>query len=313
MPPPLVSIIIRARNEAPALRRLIPLLTRQECDFPFEIWLLDNGSTDGSLELGRTYGLCCHHIPRDDFNYSTSLNLGAELATGEILVHLSAHCFPQTAAWLASLAAPLRHDEAVLGSYGRQWVNPSSSPFEAQGNAELFPAHGKPAIIAFSNANCAVRRSLVREHPFNPVVGILEDHLFYLELVGRGRFVYVPEAVVHHEHEHFAWGYHLRRWRREGRALYFITEHRGLPSPFRPRPFLSPRRLLADYPRIAAVLLRRRRYGAALTALPFFWLRDLTWLASFQAASRRRAQIRRDDARFLEAAGSRRPGDTAPL
>jgi hypothetical protein len=32
---PLVSIIIRARDEAPALRRLLPILKSQEVDFPF--------------------------------------------------------------------------------------------------------------------------------------------------------------------------------------------------------------------------------------------------------------------------------------
>lgn len=311
MTAPLVSIIIRARDEAPALRRLLPLLERQACDFAFEIWLLDNGSADGSAELARRSGARIYHIPRGAFNYAAALNLGAELAAGEILVHLSAHCFPQSASWLASLVAPLRRDKGVLGSYGRQWINPASSPFEAQGNAEVFPATGAPAITAFSNANCSVRRQLVLEHPFNPVVRILEDHLFYLELVGRGAFVYVPEALVHHEHEHFAWGYHLRRWRREGWALYFITEHRGLASPFRPTPLLSARRLLFDYPRVAAALLRRGRYGAALAAVPFFWLRDLTWLVSFVAAARRRAHMRRDDARFLDAARGR-GGKIAP-
>lgn len=298
-PKPFATIVIRARDEAPALRRLLPLLARQECDFHFEILLLDNASLDDSADLARRSGARCHTIPRGAFNYSTALNLGAELAAGELLVHLSAHCFPQTAAWLAQLVAPLRTHADVLASYGRQWINPATSPFEAQGNDDLFPATGEPTVTAFSNANCAVRRALVLAHPFNPVVRILEDHLFFLELAGHGRFVYVPEALVHHEHEHFEWGYYLRRWRREGWAFYFITEHRGLASPFRPRRLLDGRHLFVDYPYHAAALLKRWRLRPALMTLPFFWLRDLTWLAGFREAARSRDRIAREDREFL--------------
>ena len=80
---PLVSIIVRARNEAPALRKLFALLQSQHTDFGYEIWLLDNDSSDGSAELARAAGVEVHHIPRDAFNYASALNQGAALARGE--------------------------------------------------------------------------------------------------------------------------------------------------------------------------------------------------------------------------------------
>jgi glycosyltransferase involved in cell wall biosynthesis len=282
---PLVSIIIRARDEAPALRRLLPILKSQEVDFPFEIWLLDNDSHDDSSSLAREHGLRYHHIPRNGFNYAAALNLGASLAEGEIIVSLSAHCFPQHTGWLAALVVPLRTDQTVVATYGRQVIDPASDAFEAHGNAELFPADQRqPKIVAFSNANSAIRRDYLLMHPFNPAIKILEDHLFYLEIAGDFDVVYVPEAVVIHEHDRFSWRYYLRRWVLEGWSFYFLTRHRGLPSPYIPKRLVSPRRLLGTYPRIAFAYARRGRWKPALRAVPFFWLRDFVWLASFLRA-----------------------------
>ncbi|MFQ3684556.1 glycosyltransferase, partial [Roseiflexus sp.] len=252
MTSPVVSIIIRARNEAPALRRLLPLLRSQDIDVPFDIWLLDHDSHDGSADLAREYGLHYHHIPRGGFNYAAALNLGASLAKGEFIVSLSAHCFPQHAGWLSALVAPLRNDRTVVAAYGRQVIDPQSGAFEAHGNAELFPANTRqPKVVAFSNANSAIRRDYLLIHPFNPAIKILEDHLFYLEIAGDFDVVYVPEAVVLHEHNRFSWRYYLRRWILEGWSFYFLVRHRGLQSPYVPERLVSLRRLLLTYPRMA--------------------------------------------------------------
>lgn len=282
---PLVSIIIRARDEAPALRRLLPILQAQETDVPFEIWLLDNDSRDESAALAQEYGLRYHHIPRGDFNYASALNLGASLAAGEFVVSLSAHCFPQHTRWLATLIAPLRADRHVVASYGRQLIDLRSGAFEAQGNAQLFPPDtDRPAVVAFSNANSAIRRDYLLLHPFNPAIKILEDHLFYLEIAGEFDVAYVPEALVLHEHDRFSWRYYLRRWAQEGWAFYFLTRHRGLQSPYIPRHLVSLVRLFYEYPYMALAYARRGQITPALRAVPYFWLRDFIWLASYLRA-----------------------------
>lgn len=296
----LVSIIIRARNEAAALKRLLPLLKGQRCDFDVEIWLLDNDSQDGSAEIARAAGAEVQHIPRDAFNYATSLNQGAALARGEFVVNLSAHCYPLTDGWLAALIQPLRADPNVIASYGRQWTDPRTAPFEAMGNDSLFPAADQEAtIVAFSNANCAIRRSYLLKHPFNPMVKILEDHLFYLELSSAYQFVYVPEAVVLHTHDSFSWRYYLRRWLREGWAFFFIGKHRGHASPFASMGKLSARELLIDYPKLAAVFARRGKLRTALLTLPFFWLRDSIWALSLLRASLKHGLISQSDTALL--------------
>jgi glycosyltransferase involved in cell wall biosynthesis len=301
---PLVSIIIRARDEEPSLRRLRPLLERQQTDFQFEVWLLDNDSTDETAAFAREAGWQYHHIPRGAFNYATALNQGAQLAQGQFCVSLSAHCFPQTERWLAELVRPLRENPFAVATYGRQWINPEISPFEALGNDMLFPPFGiAPAFTAFSNSNSAYRRDYALLHPFNPMVKILEDHLFLLELGEQQQVIYVPEALVHHEHGSFSWRYQLRRWWREGWSFFFITKHRGYSSPFIHFPLINPREILFHYPLMGAVQLKRGRFRQAIFVPAFFILRDLTWQASFIYARLRHSLMAQADTGLLVRTG----------
>ena len=292
----LASIIIRARNEATALQHVLPLLQGQRCDFDFEILVLDNDSNDGSQAIVRAAGLALHHIPRDAFNYARALNQGAELAQGEYVVNISAHCYPLSDTWLSALIQPLRENPQLIASYGRQWTDPQVAPFEAMGNDSIFPPAGRaPALVAFSNANAAIRRSQLLAHPFNPVVKILEDHLFYLELLEHWQFVYVPEALVLHAHDSFSMRYYLKRWMREGWAYFFISQHRGYSSPFAKQQHISLREFFIGYPWLASVFARRSKFRTALMTIPFFWLRDSIWALSFALAASKHAQIAQDD------------------
>lgn len=296
---PLVSIIIRAKNEEAALKRLLPLLKQQQTDFEFEIWVLDNESSDGTAKVAQSFGASLHTIPRDDFNYSTALNLGAELARGEIVVNLSAHCFPQGEQWLSHLIGPLRQNSTVVATYGRQWINPKHNPYEAEGNDIFFPPdHRQPQIIAFSNANAAIRREVILEHPFNPFIKILEDHLFYLELSTHALFEYVPEALVHHEHEGFSLPYYFKRWGQEGWAFYFILKHRGLASPFKAHRFFAPA-ALRGYRWLGRRLTAQGRPKAGRAAFPFFILRELFWLKGWFQAKFARSKTAWQDREFL--------------
>ncbi len=296
---PLVSIIVRARNEEVALVKLLSLLARQEADFEFEVWVLDNESTDNTAQIARSYGAKVYTIPRDDFNYSTALNLGAELAEGAILVHLSAHCFPQSEHWLAYLVDPIRRRNEVIATYGRQWVDPDQNPYEAEGNDIFFPSNrDQLQIVAFSNANAAIRKEVVQQHPFNPYVKILEDHLFYLELSSTALFEYVPEALVHHEHDEFSLRYYLKRWQLEGWAFYFILKHRGFASPFKAHRFFQAD-ALRGYRWLGRKLYKQGRRKAGIVALPFFLLREIVWLRGWLTARLSHRKTAQQDRDFL--------------
>ncbi|MDM8528145.1 glycosyltransferase [Anaerolineales bacterium HSG24] len=296
---PLVSIIIRARDEAVALKRLLPILTEQKVDFDFEIWILDNESRDETTTIAQSFSTHLHTIPRNEFDYATVLNLSAKLAQGSFVVNLSAHCFPQDEFWLTNLIDPLRHNSKVIATYGRQWFNPQTSPYTAEGNDYFFPpTRQQVQIVAFSNSNAAIRKSAILRHPFNPYIKIFEDHLFYLELSPHSLFEYVPESLVHHEHNDFGLRYNLKRWSLEGWAFYFILKQRGFISPFKTDRFFQLRELMG-YILLTGKLCRSKRCKAGLAALPLHLLREIMWAYGWLQGWSAHSQIAKQDQEFL--------------
>src|SRR5207302_8760642 len=92
---PLVSVLIRVRNEEHALRRLLDGLRVQKLDRPFEVVVIDNESDDESANVARTMGARVYSFPRPLFGYGRAINVGAKLCRGELIALLSAHSLPQ--------------------------------------------------------------------------------------------------------------------------------------------------------------------------------------------------------------------------
>lgn len=70
---PLVSVICTVYNKAPWLERVIESFLAQEVDFPIEILLIDDASTDGSADIIKRYA---HSFPRLIRAYYNEENLG---------------------------------------------------------------------------------------------------------------------------------------------------------------------------------------------------------------------------------------------
>jgi glycosyltransferase involved in cell wall biosynthesis len=86
-----ISVVMPAHNEAELLRTSVTevvagLRTRAE---PFEVLIVENGSTDTTLELART--LAAEHdevraITRPDADYGAALRQGLLVATGDVVI-----------------------------------------------------------------------------------------------------------------------------------------------------------------------------------------------------------------------------------
>lgn len=112
---PLVSIVVLNRNGVDHLRRLLTGLI--ECtDYPaLELILVDNCSSDGSLDYMCTVEapfpisiLANHH----NESFSDANNQGAELAAGELLLFLNNDTEPFEPGWLRELVACRRESGA---------------------------------------------------------------------------------------------------------------------------------------------------------------------------------------------------------
>jgi GT2 family glycosyltransferase len=98
---PRVSVVVCSRNGTSTLVDCLEGVTA--LDYPdYEVILVDDGSTDGTAELGRQFGV--RTIRMDHGGLSSARNLGLELATGEIVAYLDDDCRPDRD-WLTYLAA----------------------------------------------------------------------------------------------------------------------------------------------------------------------------------------------------------------
>jgi rhamnosyltransferase len=223
-----ITVLIRCRNEARHLGPVLEAVRAQERVADFEVLALDSGSSDGTLDILARHRVRVERLPLGEFSFGHALNVGTELAHGDLVVYLSAHCRPAGPGWLAALVAPFT-DPSVVASYGRQLPVPGMNPIEALTTARLFPS-APPAGVSFSNANAAVRCSAVRARPFDEDIPAAEDHLWACGLAPGERIAYVPEAAVYHSHPMTFAEWRFRFYINGLAAAY--ADHRGLAMPW---------------------------------------------------------------------------------
>ncbi|MFN2489542.1 MAG: glycosyltransferase family 2 protein [Actinomycetota bacterium] len=194
---PRVSILIRTKNEARNLGATLDRVFSQSVP-PFEVFVIDSGSRDRTLEVAARYPVCILEIDPRRWSYSRALNLGARAASCEFLVCLSAHCPPVTHDWLATL---LRHfDDPLVAaawgpSIGREPLAAEPPTVQAPGSYNL-----ENRKWGLENSNSILRRSLWLEFPFDESLPATEDKAWAREAMTRGfSLVYDPAAAVWHK------------------------------------------------------------------------------------------------------------------
>lgn len=213
------SIIVRTLNEGKYLERLLTGI-RQQSYSDWEIILVDSGSTDGTLEIASKYVEKIHHIPKEEFTFGRSLNMGCQIAEARYLVLVSAHTYPPNNNWLSNLLEPFE-DPTIGMVYGRQRGLGSSHIAEER---DLERQFGSTSVVmvdrpAGHNGNAAIRRDLWLEEPFDESLTGLEDIDWARKVQRRGfRVHYAADAAVYHIHEESARKIY-RRFLREGIAF----------------------------------------------------------------------------------------------
>lgn len=195
-----ISIIIRAKNEEKWLKACLLAIKKQHYD-NFEIILIDNQSTDKTVEIAKLFGVS-KVVEIDKYNPSNALNEGVSVAEGNICVFLSAHCVPKNELWLEELVLPIINRE-VNCSYGRQIPTSQSNPDNSR---DLLMTFGKEKIvqhsdIRFHNANSAIKSELIKTYPFDESLTNVEDWHWAAQIVKLGeKIAYIPSASVYHHH-----------------------------------------------------------------------------------------------------------------
>ena len=222
------SIIIRTKNEERYLEQVLLMLKKQTYK-NFEIVIVDDNSTDKTLEIAKKYNCKIVKIPEGKFNYPYACNFGIRESIGENIVFLSGHSIPINTKWLENGLINFKY-EKVAGVYGHQLMHYGVSPFQNAlylfsrefGNRRFMICNIKKmktggfgpyfqtflfrklklGSLGFTNA--IIRRDLWEKYNINEkFAGGGEDHDWARFWVAKGfAIIQDPKFKVYHSHDH---------------------------------------------------------------------------------------------------------------
>jgi rhamnosyltransferase len=219
---PEVSVVIRARDEAHNLERLLELLRGQGLGRALELVVVDSGSRDDTIGVARAHRARVITIPPAAFTFGAALNLGAANARGQTLVSLSAHAFPPDGGWLARMAAALSDPRVACASGYRH--GPEGAPLAEPVAQDLELALRHPEW-GYSNGAGAFRARLWRLRPFRADLPGCEDLEWARHWLEHGYVTIIdPALVVEHDHTHDPLPAIFRRARREAEGVGLFAD-----------------------------------------------------------------------------------------
>ena len=213
---PKVTVVIVNWNGEQFLDRCLTALLAQMVA-PYEIILLDNASTDGSLEIVGRFPSVRLMALNENTGFARGNNLAIEAASEEsewiALINPDAFAAPR---WLETLLAAAE-SKPGFDVFGSKLVNAADSTLlDGTGDACHISglvwrtAHGVP-VSHLGESECEIfspcaAAALYRRSALLEVGGFDEDFFCYVEDVDLGfrlrlagyRCLYVPKSVVHH-------------------------------------------------------------------------------------------------------------------
>jgi GT2 family glycosyltransferase len=239
LPKPVVSVVIPVLNGAATIAQQLQALAGQTYRHRWEVIVADNGSTDGTIEVVRSW---TDRLPglrlvdasgRESTNHAR--NLGVAAAEGALLAFCDAD---DVAApdWLAALVAGLEHHDLVGGRLDDVALNSSA----VRARRRKRGTGGLPRPMGFLphavSANLAVRAPVLRalggwNEDF--ARGGTEVELCWRAQLAGYRLGYAPDAVMHYRYRttRRALAYQLYRYGRGEVQLYVAFRDRGVRRP----------------------------------------------------------------------------------
>lgn len=207
------TILLLTKNAGPELELLFERCRGQRVDVPWEMIVVDSGSTDGTVERVKTWGVRLVEIPPGEFGHGRTRNYAARLADAAYVVYLTQDAIPADETWLAELLRPFA-DPQVAGVYGRQIPKENAHPFERFFLATTYHERREVRRSSpggsgrwrvrdgfFSNVSSAIRREVLLRVPFDETLVMSEDQQWARDAIAAGNcVVYQPTSVVRHSH-----------------------------------------------------------------------------------------------------------------
>lgn len=219
------SVLIPVKNGGLLFSEVLDTVLAQKTPWPFEVLVVDSGSSDDSVAIAKEKGVRVVQIAPGDFGHGRTRNYLGRLSRGEFLVFITQDARPANAHWLHGLVDGCDSAPDVAGAFGPHRAHPGARHITERELVEHFAGFGSSLsrvrmedrerfdrevgyrqwLHFFSNNNSCLRRSVWEKLPF-PDVMFAEDQTWMLAAIKAGYAkAFVPEAAVYHSHDFGIW------------------------------------------------------------------------------------------------------------
>jgi cellulose synthase/poly-beta-1,6-N-acetylglucosamine synthase-like glycosyltransferase len=232
-----ISVIVPAYQAAAVLPQCLSALQRQTIDrSQYEIIVVDDGSTDSTADIAEEAlrDFPARQVVRAEHSGpANARNLGAWTAQGELLLFTDADCEP-VPDWIERFARAFANP-SLSGAKGAYATRQRSlvARFVQQEYEERYDYTRRQTAIDFVDTHSAGyrREVFVENHGFDAVsfpTASVEDQEFSFRLAERGyQLVFVPEALVYHQHNTTLASYFRRKYRIGYWKMVLLKQHPG--------------------------------------------------------------------------------------
>ena len=216
------SVVIPTKNAGPLLNDVLQQVLQQKTGWPFEVLVVDSGSSDETLEIiGRYPSVRLIEIAPSDFGHGRTRNFAVGKTSGEFIAMITQDAIPIDEYWLAGLVKAIEQDGNIAGVFGRHIAHSNASAFTKNELEQHFKGFLDHPVVElddpiryqnevgyrqyryfFSDNNALIRRQVWEKMPY-PEVDFAEDQAWARLIIEAGyRKAYAHDAIVAHSHNY---------------------------------------------------------------------------------------------------------------
>ncbi|HET6261228.1 MAG TPA: glycosyltransferase, partial [Chloroflexia bacterium] len=198
-----ISIVVPAYNAEATVRACIQALLRQQLAEPYEIIVVDDGSTDSTALIALEYAPRVRVISQPHRGAAAARNTGMRAASSRVILFTDADCEP-VPAWARHLSKAIRDGAAgAKGTYRTRQRSITARFVQAEYESKYRRMARRTRIDFIDTYSAAYRRDvLLSVGGFDESISAVEDQELSFRLAREGHDLsFVPQAVVYHTHE----------------------------------------------------------------------------------------------------------------
>jgi glycosyltransferase involved in cell wall biosynthesis len=221
-----ISVVVTSFNRLATLQLCLAALLGQRVSEAFEVIVIDEGSTDGSIEWVREWTGCDRRLKLDIFPkrpLNAKRNRGLYLATGDLVAFVDDDAVVAPG-WLAALSGARASGAGIVTGRILSTVPNALRGERASTRRRIWGKSWMHQLVCWMpgcGTNMAVTKAcMARIGVFDEELGAGsaldgggdETELFFRAMRFNERIQYVPEMLVHHHHRNAPDAWRRRTW-----------------------------------------------------------------------------------------------------